>query len=294
MNFILPPLSCVEHNFEVQLKSAARWCVFVNTLQAQNNALLKNILTKRFSHHRFDFKRLEGRSLLGTISKTQWDGIIADLKTLSDRSLPLLDKMMKAFRQTPFIMVVNPVGFQLLQKRRPKYLDRPMILLSETKSLDYLLHLPRFIDEVGRKKRLKAQNERLQRLAAQRLPQLSETSIADSLRADENTKTWRCGLKIQFRDWSRLKRSVGETGLTEIASTISRVIQTSVRNSDRVLHANEDEFLIFLSHAESSQLKRCQERLSQSLKTFDITANQRNIKLPFTITPLERLSYLAN
>jgi len=117
-------------------------------------------------------------------------------------------------------LVLTPAAYQWLTLKRKKTLDHSLVLLSETKSLDFLLHLPRFIEEVGRKATSSVQNERLQRLVEQRIPNrhrfgtlgeietTDQHELVEDLLATSNPKTHQCGLKLKLKTWSEISASL--------------------------------------------------------------------------------------
>ncbi len=149
----------------------AAWTIIQST-HLPKSVFLKNILEKKFPSCSFiyrkfssaDFHKKRKEFISGTC-----DGVISELKSIVGESLRLFDKIVREYRDVPHILVLTPMGYELLKKHRKKVLDRAMVILSETKSLDYLMQLPRFIEEVGVKHRLRAQNERLHKLIQKRL-----------------------------------------------------------------------------------------------------------------------------
>jgi diguanylate cyclase (GGDEF)-like protein len=178
-----------------------------------------------------------------------------------------------------------------------------MIAISETTSLDYLIQLPRMIEEAGRKRLLRFQNERLQRLLQHRMPTadfgpnprteiIKNEKVLTHLMNSQclDGRSEQCGLKIQLKHWRRFSKNLGDIAQNEVLELVSRMINKSVRNSDRVLRSKEDEFTIFLSHTDVSNLNRCKERIHQTLSEIRILSNQNELELPFSISSIEHLS----
>jgi PleD family two-component response regulator len=281
----------------VHQKSGAGW-VIIQSTPVTKSVFLKNLLEKRFPSYRFSYQRFAGFKK-AAIKLKKPDGVIAELKMLSSASLKTFDLLIKGFKDIPIILIVSPTGFQLLNQKRKKQLHSSLVALSETKSLDYLIQLPRLIEEVGRKKRLKAQNERLQRLMEKRFPQINSFDPARNTNDPSQTREVlgelmrqedrhsQCGLKITLRRWTDIKTNLGDTAQGEVVDLLSRMIQSVVRNSDRVLRAKENEFLIFLSNTDRRHLSKCKERLEQALSSLKIQSNQRERKIPFSISSME-------
>ncbi|MBN8554496.1 MAG: hypothetical protein J0L93_03545 [Deltaproteobacteria bacterium] len=266
---------------------------------ATKSVFLKNLLEKRFPTYHFSYFRFAEFKAPALKKIDAPDGVIAEIKNFTSTSLKTFDAITKAHKNSPIILIVTPSGFQLLNQKRKKVLHSCIVALSETKSLDYLIQLPRLIEEIGRKKRLKAQNERLQRLVEKKFPQLSSFDPARSLSCPIQSRQIlgellgpredksKFGLKITLNSWSRAKSALSDIGTTEVIDLISRMIQSAVRNSDRILHNKENEFLIFLSNADSSHLSKCKDRLEDALKGLKIHSNKREWRLPFVISSIE-------
>lgn len=274
----------------------------IQSASSSKIVFLQELLKKKFPTYAFVHTKNTKPFL-----KQAWDGIILEMKMLNDLSLSLYDKIQKNFRNVPKILVLTPPGYQWFMSKRKNVLDHSLIILSDTKSLDYVLQLPRFIEEVGRKKRLRMQNERLQRLIEKRIPSIqsfnpsnrgslsinSREMIRDFLTDDlQSRRSHPCGLKLTVKSWSRVRSSIGNAAQNEVVDLLYRLISGIVRNSDRVLRSAEDEFLIFLSNTQSANLSRCKERLEKALDCVRIEANSRTLKLPVAIASLDHLTYV--
>jgi hypothetical protein len=284
-------------NLSVHQKVRSGW-VIIQSTPVQKSVFLKNLLEKRFPSYSFSFHKFANFKKTAQGLKKP-DGIIAELKTLTTGSLKLFDHMMKTFKDCPIILIINPHGFHLLNQKRKAALHSTVVALSETKSLDYLLQLPRLVEEVGRKKRLKAQNERLQRLVEKKFPQISSFDPSKNLQfplqgreglgellSNEDSPS-QCGLKITLSSWTRLKAKLGDIAQVEVLDLLSRMIQQVVRNSDRVLRAKENEFLIFLSNTDTRNLSKCKDRLEEALKSVKIQFNKKDLRVPFSIASMD-------
>lgn len=278
------------------------WVVLESSPHSKT-VFLKDLLKKRFPHCNFNFHAFYDSKSAKKALKLRPSGVIAELKTFSQTSLKLFDRFFSDYREIPHILILSPAGFQLLNQKRKDKLHQAMIALSETTSLDYLIQLPRLIEEAGRKRLLKAQNERLQRLLKTHTPSHSfgpsplteivenRKAISEIIRSDcIDGREGQCGLRIQLRQWRRHSRQMGEIAQNEVLELISRLINKSVRNSDRVLRSKEDEFTIFLAHTDASHLTRCKERIERTLSEIRISTNQREVELPFSISPINSAS----
>ncbi len=207
---------------------------------------------------------------------------------------------MKHYKGIPFILVLSPTVFTAINARARKILDDAVVVLSDIKSFEYVLQLPRLMEEVSRKRRLRHQNERLQRMLLERQGQPIEEKILALGSANDFSQTRRivddllksdrspgCALKVTLKNWSRTKNSFSPAGQTEILDLVVRLIGRVVRNSDRVLRSEEDEFTVFLSNAHPGTLNRCKERLESSLGDLRIEANEREIRFPFSISTIQ-------
>lgn len=280
------------------LKKGLDWIVFESS-PSSKTVFLNDLLKKRFPKFRFHFHKFYDLSSAKKALKLKPAGIIVELKTFSSTSLKIFDKFTKDFREVPQILILNPTGFQLLNQKRKEKLHKAMIAISETTSLDYLIQLPRMIEEAGRKRLLRYQNERLQRLLQHRSPAVTfgpsplteiienEKVLAEILNNEcLDGPNHQCGLKIQLRNWGRLSSNLGEIAQNEVLELVSRMINQSVRNSDRVLRSKEDEFTIFLAHTDASNISRCKERIEKRLLDLRIRSNQKELSLPFSISSI--------
>ncbi len=213
------------------------------------------------------------------------------------------DRVARAVLCLPTIIIASPSGVQFLNSKRKKTIDRCTIVMSEIKSLDYILQLPRLIEDVGRKKRLQTQNERLQRMIEKKMPGLQSFSgntplqmavppredVRHILVSEEKSHGAQNGLKVKIKTWAKLRTSLGLAGRTEILDLLSRIIHSSVRNSDRILKTDEDEFLVFLANTPSGQITRCRERLEKAFKEIRLEANDKLLKLGLSVRPLPQV-----
>lgn len=289
-------------NFLVMLKKSVDWIVF-ETSSSSKTVFLNDLLKKRFPKSKFHFHPFYESKIAKKLLAAKPAGVILELKTFSQASLKVFDRFIKDFSEIPQIFILCPSGFQLLNQKRKEKLQHAMIAISETTSLDYLIQLPRMIEETGRKRLLRYQNERLQRLLQHRgmsqgfaphpVTEIIENgkAISEILNSDcLETRSTQCGLKIRLKNWNRFSQSMGEIARNEVIELVSRMINRSVRNSDRVLRSKEDEFTIFLAHADSSNLSRCKERIAKTLSELQISANRKSYSLPFLISSIDQLT----
>jgi GGDEF domain-containing protein len=225
------------------------------------------------------------------------DGVIMELKAFTIDNVNALDRITKKLKGIPTILVATPASYQVLISSRRGQIDQSLVILSEQKSLDFVIQLPRFIEDVATKRRLRLQNERLQRMLAKTSPAqhfLPSTTapepqmVKQVLRVDrEAHQGQQCALKISFKNWNRIAKTIGASGRVEVLELISRLIHKSVRNSDRVLRSAEHEFLVLLSNTRSVHLARCKERLERALKALALEKDSRPVRLAFAISSLE-------
>lgn len=175
------------------------------------------------------------------------------------------------------------------------------VILSETKSLDYILQLPRFMNEVSRRNRLRNQNERLTRMMAEKMnevaafgdqSELPNVEISVDVFEGQTGKNI-CGLLISLKRWTGLKKRLGSIVQAELMQSVGRLINSAVRNSDRVLHWKEDEFLVFLSNTEPKNLSLCRQRVERSLSTIVLKSNEKEVQVPFNVRSLEQMAFLS-
>jgi GGDEF domain-containing protein len=279
------------------MNSVAHWNI-IHSLPSSKATLLQSFLAKKFPTFDFLVQRFD-TSLSIDVSKSS--GAILELKDLKNADLKVLDKLWRRCKSIPTLAILTPQSYQLMKQRRPEFLADISIILSDLKSLDYIPQIPRWIDSASRRNRLKSQNERLKRLMAKAFGALDEIpdqgpgdsrEFAEDLVQGIAGKPF-CGLRVSLRRWNGLKKKLGAIGHREVIDSIGRMINSAVRNSDRVLHWKEDEFLIFLSNTEPKNLKLCQSRVEQLLSSFTITADQRKVSVPFSVKTVEQMAFFS-
>jgi len=299
LNKVLPAFPRALHNCPVRSKLGNSW-IIVHSLPTSKSFFLKNFLERKFPKLNFEYKKFKGSSTEQTAKSNSIAGVILELKSLNKTELKVVDRLWRKLKSKPCIFIVTAEGFQLLHQARPEMVQTNPVILSETKSLDYILQLPRFMNEVGRRNRLKKQNERLTRLMAEKMTEvasfkdpieLPEVEISVDVVEGQIGKNI-CGLLVSLKRWTSLKKIFGELGQTELMQAIGRMINSAVRNSDRVLHWKEDEFLVFLSNTEPRNLSMCRQRVERALRSLSVKANQREIALPFAVRSIEQMSFL--
>ena len=254
--------------------------------------MFKDLLARKLPLMQFHFTKFQSAELKKRSFLDQMDAVIAELKSIDRSDLKLVDHLWKKLRSRPAIFVVSPDGYQLLSKLRPQIVQKAVVLLSEIKSLDYFIQLPRLIEDIGQKVNLKNQNERLLKLIKSATESLEFGSVDDLPREVliSSARNSQCGLQIRISQWSKLRKSLGVFGHMAFMEFLSRTINSAVRNSDRVLHSKEDEFIVFLSNAEPKHVKLCKARIEKSLEAIQLSSDQRRLKVPFIVQPLERSS----
>ncbi len=258
-----------------------RWLVVKTPPSYRNLELLKSILSNRFPAIKFDYQGLQGSMFKKLTSANGFDGVIAVLKSFHEKNLPLYDRLLKKFAQSEIIFVLSPKTYQILNARRKNTLNRSLFLMSETKCLDYLATLPRFIEEVRLRHRLKRENEALQKMFRQNwdgpLPAEFELNEPDYPRTKRQ-------LSIKIENWKRIAKHLSSVGEIEIDQAILRLLSSAIRSDDHVLRRNEDEYLVLLYDLESVQLKKCMKRISSALKGLQLEANEKTIPLRFKLS----------
>jgi hypothetical protein len=270
----------------VRGKNDPEWLV-LQTSPSSKIAFLRNLLARKFPSHRFHYKRFLQRDLK-VIALKNFDGIILEMKILELVDLRVFDQVCSLTPSMPRVLILSPASYRLLLVNRPESLESSLVILSDLKSLDYILQLPRVIEEIGRRKRLKIQNERLQRLIDQKLPDLGDEELEASVQellAPQSTSP--LGLKVKVLTWTRLKRNLSQTAREEVLDLLNRLIHGSVRNGDRILRSGEGEFLVFLAGAKSDLIARCRERLQRAFRAVKIQANAKALKLTMRVRSLE-------
>lgn len=277
-----------------------RWVVIKSTPIART-PLLKSVLSKRFENIAFQYLRYSEAALT-----KEWQskspppqGVVAELKILSEKALPLFDQLLTNYKRTPVIFILSPKSYSLLNQKRRNRLYQQTLVLSELKSLDYLAQLPRLIDDVLLKKKLEAENKKLTELMkTQGLRQqgfAADIPLGEEMPVDELLGTDTCpsrfskkGLVIRLSKWHQLSEKLSSAAEAEIIAALSRLLAGAVRSSDRVLRSRDDEFIVFLSNIQKDQLRLCTQRVTHSLDQFQISADGRHIPLSFSIEALSK------
>lgn len=277
----------------MRVRSGTNW-VIIHSLPTSKSFLLKNLLAKRFPKVEFSYFRFGSDEKIGTELLNASAGIILELKELAKTQLKTLDRLWRLTQGRPMISILSPEGFQLLNAKRPDFIQKTTTILSDAKSLDYLMHLPRFIEEIGRRQRLKMQNERLKRLMEKTESQNKDQSqsITEEVLTEVVGRNL-CGLRVTLKKWTQLRVKLGNYAQSEILASIGRSIHSAVRNSDRVLHWKDDEFLILLENAEPKNLDLCRDRVKKCLDGLSIKANNRDMSFPFSVRQIERMSLIT-
>lgn len=269
--------------------------VVIKSSPLSRSHLLRALLERQFPKIHFHYLRFNklhfgpGKKIDLKL-RSNAHGVIAELKQLQKTGLSYFDRLVKQFVHQPIIFILSPESFSLLSATRKKILFQHMMVISELKSLDYLTQLPRLMDEVSLRSRLKQENERLRELIA------SEKSIDESLDfvlSEENPHSTQKGLKITLKDWNRFKSKVGQHAQSEVIEAFSRMISRAVRSSDRILHSRENEFLVFLSNIDRVQQARCMQRVKEKLSSIEIAANTRHLDIGFSVNSIEHLPFTS-
>jgi hypothetical protein len=282
--FTLLPHSPHHDNQAVRALKGVRWLVIKTPPLSRNFILLKSILSSRFPHIKFEYQRFQ-KSLNSKISNmTGVDGVIAVLKNFEADQIALFDRLTKKFSRSEIIFVLSPKTYQILQRRRKKALDRSLFLLSEIKCLDYIAALPRLINEVSLRHRLRRENDELQKLFRQNwdgpLPEeFKEEGWSDPVITSERDHQ----IAIRFMNWSKISKDLGQVAELEFDQIIQRVLSSSIRGSDRVMRRKQNEYLLFFNDVDTRQLQKCKQRLSKSLKALQLSANNKRIPLRFQL-----------
>ncbi len=283
LNILLLSTLSPLHTIEVRRLQSLKW-VIVQTTPSSRALCLKDILHKKFPQHSFSYfdtksKRQELRSA---------HGIVFELKNLNPKTLRRADTLLQQLGRIPRILIVTPEGYQILTKRHPLWIDHSLIILSETASLDYLLHIPRLIQEVINKRDLKRQNEELRKMINDKVQEIFKSGtdgVLDELMDDTHPPP--CRIKVTMRRWQATSRRLGSAmAQSTLFETLHQTIAQSVRQGDRILHAKENEFLIFLDKTSKPQLERCRKRIEAALAQVSLWANDKPIPCPFEVVTI--------
>lgn len=292
-------------NHRVKDDQGASWIV-VKSTTIDRTPLLKSLLADRFPQISFRYIRFNAKNFVPPAKSTpQVDGVIAELKTFQESDLETFDQLYKAYKKANMILILSPKAYQILNKRRKKKLHDHMLVISELKSLDYLAQLPRLIQEVGLRARLKEENKKLQEIMEQKepgpksfaepepveLPVFSK-SVLNSLqeRRENKTRDSNGGLRIKLGNWTRTKKKLSEAAQAEVIALFTRSLTRALRSSDRVLRSKENEFIVFLSNVNKKQVDHCTHRIQDTLSSVEIYSTDGKLNLPFKIDAIKDFS----
>ena len=259
------------------------WVIF-QTTPSSRAFCLKDILQKKFPQHSFSYFRNGDSPRL--LNRAQ--ALIFEFKGLTSANLRQFDSLLRKSEKIPRIFIVTPVGYRLLRERRPHHIDNGLVILSDAVSLDYLLHIPRLVQEVDAKSDLTRRNEELRRLIQGKIQEIHSEGtedVVDRLLDEKSGPLFR--LRVTMPRWHAVAKALGsEIARTTLFETLRRSIAQSVRQSDQILHAKENEFLIYLNHTSEGQIRRCKERIQKSLAQIEIQANDRALDCPFKVVAI--------
>src|SRR5258708_7006426 len=111
MKFILPQSFFAWDNSPVREIAGSVWTIVESTRLAKS-MFLKNFLSKRFPNYVFSYQKFVSDCKKSKTSplKQKPDGVVAELKSLSEEALRGFDKFTKEFRNFPIIMILTPAG----------------------------------------------------------------------------------------------------------------------------------------------------------------------------------------
>lgn len=281
----------------LEMRKSGSWVVLKSSA-LQKTPLMAKLLADRFPHLNFRFVPFHIESLFQAHRIHGFEGAIAELKILDEKHLALFDRLLKITHQRHLILILSPESFQLLNRQRPHCLESLCVVLSEIASLDYLAQIPRAIDSLLHKKRLREENEELKRQLAEHdtfssrrfidlyAPselQKSAETVSDLL--EQRLSVQGC-LKVSMKKWHAFAPRVSASAKAELSALITRLIGSTVRGNDRILRKKENEFFIYLENADESQLESCLRRLSDQLRQFEFRIDDEVINLDFGLEPV--------
>ncbi|PIR22199.1 MAG: hypothetical protein COV44_09285 [Deltaproteobacteria bacterium CG11_big_fil_rev_8_21_14_0_20_45_16] len=268
----------------------SRWIVIKQT-PINRTPLLKSVLADRFPEIEFEYTRFTSKNLAKIFRERAsgpFKGVIAELKSFTEDSLKDFDFLYKARENAACILILSPASYSVLNKRRHAALAKCSMLLSEPKSLDYLSHLPRLLEDIGLKTRLRAQNERLRKMVKAPQEVFTERIFDHGLAANSLPPA---GLRIIVKEWERIQKHLGHEARKELSSQFVSQICRVVRNSDQVMQYKENEFVIFLTNVSLKQVRECRSRLQECLAKINLRANNKDLNLAFQLSPLTDLIF---
>lgn len=271
-----------------------KWVVIKSSPLSRSH-LLKALLERQFPQFCFQYFRFN-KACFGSTKgidaaiRKQCVGVIAELKQLKSSTLAQFDHMVRQFAHKPLIFILSPQSFRVLSEKRKKILFENMMVISELKSLDYLTQLPRLMEEVSLRQKLQIENEKLLQLINSEIS--VDASLNRALNDSQNVPTQK-GLKIRLLKWNQIRSGLSNAAQTEILEAFTRMISRAVRSNDRVLHNRDNEFLVFLSNIDRTQQTRCVQRVKEKLSSIQISANTKEIRVPFSVDSIDQLPFMS-
>lgn len=273
--------------------NGASW-VIIQSAPKSKSSFLQGVLERRYPDFEFAYLRFNERDFSKSkkLSRIEKMGILIEAKHLREKDLPLFDRYLKRYKEEAVILILSPTTYSLLRKRRKKTLQTCTVTISDIKNLDYLINIPRLIEDVILRTHLKKENARLRALIDQCRPDeralplttQSDAQMTNDLIEENETKR---GIKIRLSRWDSLKNNLGDLGQIEFTELLTRAISSTIRNSDRILRSKENEFIVFLPKSGKPHVEQCLKRLNDSLKSIVVTTNQQTLSVPFTLRSFE-------
>jgi len=289
-------LPASSHPADNRVVKDGSWIV-VKSGSFNRNSLLTNLLSDRFPQSSFRYIRfLKAKIQACRKADNTNAGVIAELKKFDENGLECFDLLTKTFQGLPIIFILSPLSYNILSRKRRKILDEQVIVISEVKSLDYLAQLPRLIEELSLRQRLRDENQELHELVQERrhqsrhLEKFSDFLNSKVLRNPKGDSAAQ-GLQVTIQGWAQIKRRLGVNACSEFAALLSREISLVIRSTDRLLRSKENEFIIFLSNVSQDQISHCMNRIKTALNRVEIEVNRQLIEIPFSVKKVKNLSY---
>jgi GGDEF domain-containing protein len=141
------------------------------------------------------------------------------------------------------------------------------------------------IDQVSVRHKLKRENEALQKLFRQ--------NWEGPLPAEWTESSWHPQtlerhqppqISIRLANWSQISKELGSIAEIEFDQMIQRLLSSNIRGGDRVMRRHQNEYLLLFSDLDKNQLKKCKQRLQQSLKELRLEANEKSIPIKVQVS----------
>lgn len=133
--------------------------VIVNESSLCRTPFLISVLEEQFPQLQFSFTTFD--EIAHPESQKEFSGAILELKRLRMENVDRLDAALQQLRTISLISILSPESFGHLLNKKPRFLKKTSIVMSELASLNYVSELPRVIAKALDFRSLTTENQSL-------------------------------------------------------------------------------------------------------------------------------------